>query len=105
MFSDSVTRSVRTRFSVHKGVGMSLIVRLGRKLRSSARTTPSWASRNLLSFFANWMPGGPLAQYYRQITFQRVYRHQMWGSDGSHSWNTIAREPRTIPAFGDFWLS
>ena len=63
---------------------MSLIARLGRKLRSSARTTPSWVSRNLLSFFANWMPGGPLAQYHRQITFQRVYRHQMWGTDESH---------------------
>jgi len=33
-------------------------IRLGRKLLSSARTTPSWASRSVLSFFANWMLGG-----------------------------------------------
>jgi hypothetical protein len=63
---------------------MSLIARLGRKLRSSARMMPSWASRNLLSLLANWMPSGPLAHYHRQITFQGIYRNQMWGSDASH---------------------
>lgn len=30
------------------------------------------------------MPAGPLAHYHRQITFQGVYRNQMWGTDGSH---------------------
>ena len=82
---------------MHKGVGMSLIARLGRKLRSSARTVPTWASRNLLSFFANWMPSGPLAHYHRQITFQWVYRNQMWGTDGSFvrnlaKWNEARAE-------------
>jgi hypothetical protein len=46
------------------------------------RTVPTWASGNLLSFFANWMPSGPLAHYHRQITFQGVYLNQMWGTDG-----------------------
>jgi len=101
-FSDSLTRSVRTRFSVHKGVGMSLIVQLGRKLRSSTRARLSWASRNLLSFFANWMPGGPLAQYHRQITFQRVYRHQMWGADGSHQFfSGVGSRGRTAEVYVD----
>jgi hypothetical protein len=35
------------------------------------------------------MLGGPLAHYYRQTTFQRIYRHQMWGTDGSQFFSGV----------------
>jgi len=58
-----------TIFFVHDQLGLSADIR---------SDGSSWASRNLLSFFANWMPSGPVAHYHRQITFQGIYRNQMW---------------------------
>src|SRR6266478_10256854 len=58
-----------TGFFVHDQLGLSADIR---------SDGSSWASRNLLSLFANWMPSGPVAHYHRQITFQGIYRNQMW---------------------------
>src|SRR5215831_15041014 len=80
-------------------------------------------ARNLLSFFANWMPRGPLAHYHRQIAFQAFIETKYGKPMGRTSffrawdpvivprcmltlWSPIIASNATIVDLGcgDFWL-